>query len=854
MLERGINRLIATVLLSALAVAVVPARAANLPADLRARVDRLIADVKAEPTDNATAVERVAVLWEWANAISLDGGFVPKNLPLIAGGIPNPTPGSDPVERYFEAVDTYTRLLDLLERDASALGSTRMETAAVARAGEHQTLTVKLTVGSLGIRPGGGLLISNHALASYGRLQNEDPADAGYVAISTNRPGVTFERDQAPVWGPYGGFRGPQPFPVYRVVGTALRAGDQITLVYGDRSRGGGGLRIAEFSNDAVALPLHLDPGDGRFYELEPPTFRVEGGAAFAVHGFAPSIVLPDEPFAISVRTEDRFYNRATTQIPAYRVLRNGEPFRDLPAGKAIHQLEVVLTDAGVHRFTFESAEGQVSGVANPVWVRPGPGPRIFWGETHGHCGFAEGQGTPDGYFEFARDDAKLDFVTLSEHDIWLTDGNWKTLNEAAARFHRDGQLVVFPGYEWSAQRQRGGHHNVFFRRPGVPRVGVQIAPNLTDLYRELRQRYDPKDVLIIPHAHQAGDWRLSDLDMETLIEIMSSHGTFEWFGQRYLEHGYRVGFVGASDDHLGHPGYAPGHPASENGRRSNIFQFGGLAGAWAESKATDAIFDALKSRHAYATSGSQRIILDARLNGAPMGSAVDDSAERRIEGRAIGTAAIRRVDLLKNNQAVATQEPAATTATAGGTREIVVAFSSESSVSIRDNPRGHRTWRGTLVIDGARASATRLLGSPQPTVDLLELEDGKIRFDIATRGSTRTIAIALEGASPATRLRFDLEPAREQGTAPLQIRKPQTFPARSFALALPGSGPSEEVIEADGYRDRVRVDDPRSQQDLEFAFTNRGEPGDWYTLRVEQVDGHMAWSSPWWVGGEPPR
>ena len=22
----------------------------------------------------------------------------------------------------------------------------------------------------------------------------------------------------------------------------------------------------------------------------------------------------------------------------------------------------------------------------------------------------------------------------------------------------------------------------------------------------------------------------------------------------------------------------------------------------------------------------------------------------------------------------------------------------------------------------------------------------------------------------------------------------------------------------------------------------------------VEQVDGHLAWSSPWWVGGEPPR
>jgi hypothetical protein len=38
---------------------------------------------------------------------------------------------------------------------------------------------------------------------------------------------------------------------------------------------------------------------------------------------------------------------------------------------------------------------------------------------------------------------------------------------------------------------------------------------------------------------------------------------------------------------------------------------------------------------------------------------------------------------------------------------------------------------------------------------------------------------------------------------------------------------------------------------DQEFEYTDRATPksGDYYYVRVRQVDGAMAWSSPWWVG-----
>jgi hypothetical protein len=86
------------------------------------------------------------------------------------------------------------------------------------------------------------------------------------------------------------------------------------------------------------------------------PTFRVVGGPVHAVHGFAPSIVAPGERFVVSVRSEDYHYNRATGEMPGYRVWVNGEPFAELPPGRAIHLLEAAFASEGVYRFSFESA------------------------------------------------------------------------------------------------------------------------------------------------------------------------------------------------------------------------------------------------------------------------------------------------------------------------------------------------------------------------------------------------------------------------------------------------------------------------------------------------------------------
>ena len=841
---------------------VLPLQAAvELPRDLAQRVDRLIAAVEREPTTEENLVERTEVLWDWANYLSMEGVYIPKRLPLLVARSDAPRPGTSAAP-YAPLIDTFVRHLAHRQEDALAFGEATVVPTTPLPVDSFQTLTTTLTVGSLGIPEGGGIVVSQHIGSATGRFQTEDPRDSHYLTLEADRRGTRFESTDVPVVGVYGGFRGAVGFPKWIVRGAPLEPGDKVTITYGDRSGGGPGVQIGASSNDGVPLPLFVDPGDGVDYELRAPTFSVGGGPVSGVHGFAPSIVGVGESFEVSVRSEDHYYNRAVGPTPAYEVTVNGDPWGEIEGdGKAIHLLEASFDRAGVYRFAFRSSDGKVRGVANPVWVRSDPQQRLYWGETHGHSGFAEGVGTPEGFYRFAWEDARLDFATLSEHDIWLSDFEWKILNDVSADFRAKTDLITYPGYEWTTDRQRGGHHNVIFRRIGMQRIHTQMAPNLSDLFFHLSSIHPEEDVLTIPHAHQAGDWRLSDLKAERLIEIMSGHGTFEFFGQRYLENGWRVGFIAASDDHLGHPGYSPGGQSRGSEVYGNIFQFGGLAAVYAAERSADAIFAAMRARSAYATSGAQRIILDASLGGHPIGTEVAESAEgerrRVLEGRAIGTAPIRSIDLIKNGDTIASVagfEPGSVDADADEVR-LVVSFFSDTEIFYRDNPRGHRTWKGMMTAKGAKIEKARLLGTVSRMLDRADLEDGTVSFSVATRGSARTILLTLGEVSTGASLDFALEPGVEGGRAPVVVRPAAEFEAAAFTLAVPIDASEKRYELAAGrYRDVAslqRADQPRD--DVEFHFEDVGEPGDWYYLKVIQADGHRAWSSPWWVGGEPP-
>mgnify|MGYP007000402223 CR=1 len=126
--------------------------------------------------------------------------------------------------------------------------------------------------------------------------------------------------------------------------------------------------------------------------------------------------------------------------IPAFEVLINDEVVATTPAGNdAINIVELSLANTGPHCISIRSLDGTVSGVGNPILVEENPEFRIYWGDTHGHSGYSEGIGTVDQFMRFARDDARLDYVTHSEHDIWLDAGEWEIIRNATAEYDDPG-------------------------------------------------------------------------------------------------------------------------------------------------------------------------------------------------------------------------------------------------------------------------------------------------------------------------------------------------------------------------------------------------------------------------------
>lgn len=831
-----------------------------LSPDLRDKVEKLKTDAAKAPTTKETAMGRASVLWPWANAYAMAGGHLPVNLPPLMRNALSLTPDRPAGLRVLWGIDAYVRELTLKDEHPRAIGTLSSNIAGPFVAASWQTIEITYTVGEIPVEPGGGILIGRHFMSTHGRLQRDNPEGDNYLSIRSSNPRARFTHTKAPMAGMHGNFRGAQQMMVFRLEETPLKEGETITLTYGDTSGGGRGFFVQTFSNDAFPLPLYIDlKGEGYFLSLPIQTYRVVGTKTAAVHGFAPSIVKVGEVFDISVRSEDVYYNRATGKIPAYDVAVNGAPYEPsavIPAGtRGIRHLTDVRFDApGIYRFSFQSSDGKIRGKSNPIWVKENPDRRIYWGETHGHSGFAEGQGTPDGYFQFGRDDARLDFLTLSEHDIWMDDYEWQVLKNAVGKYTVENEFIVFAGYEWTVKRQFGGHHNVFFRHPeNRKRVSSHRAPVLTALYRMLYMENDPEDVLIIPHAHQAGDWRINDPGMERLVEIMSMHGTFEWFGKRYLLNGAQVGFVGGSDDHIGHPGYTSTLP-------SGLAQRGGLAGVIASKKTTDDIFDALRKRSVYATSG-KRIILDVRMNDAGMGTRQPRTENRVLHGKVIGVGPIDTIAVIKNGEEVWTRRYASTSLKEHAW--IHVGFQSSSEVFERDNPRGYRMWNGSLEVKGARLVSVAAPGFQNPYSEYFSIDPdnkNRILFATRTRGRINALLLELEDAGPDTRIAVALEASMEQGKSPTPVLKAAKVPGADLIFSFRDLVDNRVVHEFRVGRSTDRlvlsVVDPQSPmtQDFEFVDTGDMKQGDNYYVRVRQLDGALAWSSPFWVGGEPRR
>ena len=823
--------------------------------ELRSRIEALKADVAAAPTNDSNVRERARIMWDWVNAYAMDGRYVPVNLTQsISRALAYPPPAR------FLQLDLAVKELSIHESDPNAIGSLEHEGGPF-EARSWGTLKQTYTVGTLPVRAGGGFLVNRHFMSNHGVYQTNDPEGDNYVSISSSNPAVSFAIDSATMGGMHGGFRRGTSILFYRVDTGTLVEGDKVTVTYGDTSSGSRGLLMPSTSSDRYPFPIYIAlDAQQHFLSLPIQHVVVTGTKTAGVHAFAPSILETDEAFEITVRAEDEFFNRAVGEIPIWSVQLAADDgdvaslnydLRE-QANAPIQRIQhAPLTTPGVYRITVTSADGSIQGVGNPILVEEDPSRYIYWGDTHGHSGFAEGIGTPERFMEWAKEDARLDYVTHSEHDIWMDDYEWQVLKNNVENYSEKGRFIAFLGYEWTIQNFQGGHHNVLFRNTkGRDRVPAQTHGTLSRLYQGLREKHDSRDVVVIPHAHQPGDYRLNDPELEPLVEIMSQHGTFEWFARMYLNQGHQVGFTAASDNHLAQPGYT----APQGG---SLSQRGGLGALRAMKKDRDSLFDAMRDLASYATTGD-RIILDVQLNGVEMGQRAPFKEERVMTGRVIGTAPINEIAIVRNDKVVWKQNYLINTnaSVSAGTYQIV--FKSDSTPTHPfDNPRGWRVWSGTMKVENATLVSAKNTNFGNIAADSINrIDDATMEFAAITRGGESSVLLELEQVTASTELTFQLNEGREFGGGPPKIRRHQLIPASSVVLRFADmtEGQIYEAVEFQGYEDSISLRKVVSEGELDVSFRVELEPGtlhgDYYYVRVTQANDAIAWSSPIWVGG----
>ncbi len=545
------------------------------------------------------------------------------------------------------------RVVDGVNTSQSRLYPDEMD---VARIGDYSLL---IAIGSEGVAVGGGLLVDfpkawfTNPLPLIKPVQLNDPAAPHYMECKTYREGATLERaiDQINFEGSRERFR---HVVTLTVRDHALFEGDTVRVTFKNTTS------PIVSGPDTVRVAVDAD-GSGRFLLAAGAPYHVHPGPAVSALLVAPGDAVVDEAVSLHVALFDSLDNVA--EGFAGELVVNGIGGEPVPVqmgpGRAVGKIPWTPAKPG---YVFPELTGAFRASGGPVRVHESaPSRRIYWGDLHSHSDDSK-DGIGLGEYAFARDVTRLDFFGSSEHGIddgggdSISPDEWQRNIESVERFYEPGRFVTLLGYECSLPN---GHHNVFYR--GVE--GMPWPEHRVRSVERLWELLDSEDAITIPH-HLGIQWGINNrpidgaglqpiltgggaggpkLDwtrehnptLRPILEIYSAHGQSEYFdrgdalayesvrytgarsadGPHYARDawaaGLPMGVIASSDDHQAHPG----------------LPHNGLAAVFAPELTRDAVFEALKARRCYGTTGA-RMLMDVSLAGSRMGETVRASGE----------------------------------------------------------------------------------------------------------------------------------------------------------------------------------------------------------------------------------
>lgn len=571
------------------------------------------------------------------------------------------------------------------------------------RAGTWGTWVVTYTVGTAGIATGGGLQVAlperwhQWWRNAARRVQSVDPTASFYVTAHTDRPGVNLrcevlDASEAEYVKTFRTNVGYPPGSRYSwtvavtVTDGALQAGDTINVVYGDVSHGGRGFTPPLWTGSPERVRAAVDSEGEETLTLLPdsalPWLNCEPGPPVELLIVLDSRSVAGKEMRVRMVALDEFHNPVPTpETVVHLVVASGEAAifnNPVKLGDAstwgCREFAITPAKAGVLRLRGTSNDGRLFGLSNPSKVLAAVDESdeetfdgLYWGDIHSHSQYSwDGTGTRDDHFRYARYASLLDIYSATDHNDRrsMSQPDWQLNVAYTAKWNAPGAFATILGYEASFGAP-WGHHNVYYRGGEGP-LHYHDEENPEEIWQRGARDNLAGEMITIPH-HTGGfarpgggvkhDWSIHDQRFRPSIEIYSSHGLSEEYApdhpismdvsdftfngpgdpgnytvDAWLA-GLKLGTIGSSDNHGAQPG--------KEG-------FGTMA-VWVPELTREAVFDAIRNRRTYGSTGS-RIYLEFTVNGEPMGGETTIAVGRPVvvHVEALGTGPLRWIHVLR--------------------------------------------------------------------------------------------------------------------------------------------------------------------------------------------------------------
>ncbi|NQZ56002.1 MAG: hypothetical protein HRT88_00815 [Lentisphaeraceae bacterium] len=487
-----------------------------------------------------------------------------------------------------------------------------------------------------------------------------------------------------------------------------------------------------------------------------------------------------------------------------------------------------------------------------------------YWGDLHNHNEVGYGAGKLERSFSIAQN--SLDFYGFTPHGFWpdmpkndhetrayhikgftKTRDNWENVRELVRSYNKEDEFVTFLAYEWHSNKW--GDYCVYFPDENGEICRAKDLDTLKEFALE-------KGCFILPHhvgyyQHcRSLNWAELDYRVSPVVEIFSEHGnSLEYYSHKTmmshsmggvskqqtvcenLKSGLKIGFIADTDDHCGYPG-----------------NYGeGLTCILSDKLDRPSMIEALRSRHSYAGTGD-RIEIDMVINDKFMMGDIIETNEIDFDINIKGQCPIKMVTLVKNSEPMKFWTPY----TADTIKDDKSLVKLEWGWDRFDPGQTHAEvtkWTHKVKISGGEIHGLKpcLCGGDGSLVEenIYDWDAQSVNIKSYTsRGNIEaTSGVVLEITNaPQAQISIITTAELEDGS---KYELVQNIAAQEL-IDKDIHTPIYDCFAAPKLKVHSLIE--AQQYQLKTNFSESVNSGDYYYLKVEQENGHMAWSSPVYI------